>query len=100
MEIRTQVKGSSATLEVEGRLSVKTSPELEKKVNNLDESITQLTIDLSGTEYVASAGLRVLVAADKLMTSRKGKLTLRHPTEGVFEVLDMTGLVEVFTIER
>ena len=61
---------------------------------------SDLIIDLSEVDYVSSAGLRVFVATDKLAVKRGGTFTLLHPCADVYDVLEMTGLVDIFTIER
>lgn len=100
MEITTSVDGSRAAIVVVGKLTVQTSPELSVAVDRLPASVCDLDIDLTGTSYIASAGLRVLVAADKLAVKRGGVMHLLHPCDEVMEVFEMTGLSEVFAIER
>ena len=99
MEITTNVDGTTATLALEGKLSVATSPDLEAAINDLPESITSFVIDLEKLDYISSAGLRVLVSTEKLASRRAGSMRLLHPNDEVTEVFDMTGLSDVFTIE-
>lgn len=100
MNITKSVEGSTATIAVEGKLSVATSPDLENEVKSLPEDVTEFIIDLEGLEYISSAGLRVLVTTQKLASQRNGSMTLRKPNDEVMEVFDMTGLSEIFTVER
>lgn len=100
MEITTAVEGNKATLAVSGKLTVQTSPELSAAVDALPSDVNELVIDLADVDYIASAGLRVLVATDKLAATRNGSLTLAHPCPAVKEVFDMTGLCDIFTIEE
>lgn len=100
MEITTTVEGTKATLELAGKLTVQTSPDLTSAVENLPTSVCDLDIELTNVSYIASAGLRVLVAADKMTVSRGGRMHLLHPCDEVVEVFEMTGLSEVFAIER
>ena len=100
MEIQIQTEGSKADIALDGKLTVQTSPDLEAAINGLDSEICNIDIDLTNVDYVASAGLRVLVAAEKLVTSRGGGMRLLHPADDVNEVFDMTGLADVFTIEK
>lgn len=99
MELNTSVDGNTATIAIEGKLSVATSPELENAVFGLGEDVVNFNIDLSDLEYISSAGLRVLVSTEKLAAQRNGKMTLLHPNDEVSEIFDMTGLADVFTIE-
>jgi anti-sigma B factor antagonist len=85
---------------VEGKLTVQTAPELESTINGINDSVVDLDIDLESVDYISSAGLRVLVAAQKMITSRGGKMRLLSPNDEVFEVFEMTGLSDIFTVER
>lgn len=100
MNINTTVTGTKATFEVEGKLTVQTAPDLEAAISSTTNDLCDLVIDLTEVDYVSSAGLRVFVSADKLATRRGGSFTLLHPCEDVMEVLEMTGLSEVFAIVR
>lgn len=98
MEITTSLDGTTATIKVTGKLTVATSPELEDEVRRLADTAVNYDIDLSGLEYISSAGLRVLVSTQKLAAQRGGSIRLLQPTEDVNEVFEMTGLSEVMTI--
>ncbi|MBQ3302270.1 MAG: STAS domain-containing protein, partial [Eggerthellaceae bacterium] len=98
MKIVTKIEDSKATIELGGKLTVNTSPELTAAVDQLPHTVYDLDIDMKEVSYVASAGLRVLVAADKLAVKRGGTMRLLHPCEEVMEVFEMTGLNEVFEI--
>ena len=100
MVIETDIDRGSTTIRPEGKLTVQTSPELNAAVEQLPDGICDLDIDLSGVDYIASAGLRVLMAADKAAMRRGGKMRLLHPGASVMEALEMTGLAEAFAIER
>ena len=95
MEIKTTIDGTAATFAIAGKLTVQTAPELEAAIDAIPEEACDLIID-----YVSSAGLRVFVATDKLAVKRGGTFTLLHPCADVYDVLEMTGLVDIFTIER
>ena len=99
MEITITQDGNKATLVLDGKLSVATSPDLDTTINGLPESTSNFVIDLSKLDYISSAGLRVLVSTEKLAARRGGSMTLLHPNEEGSEVFEMTGLSEVFTIE-
>ncbi len=100
MEIKTAVEGSKATIVLVGKLTVQASPNLTETIEGLPNDVCDIDVDLTGVDYIASAGLRVLVAADKLTVKRGGRMRLVHPVAEVMEILEMTGLSEVFAIER
>ncbi|MBR3235904.1 MAG: STAS domain-containing protein [Atopobiaceae bacterium] len=100
MEIRIDVDGTKAVVTPVGKLTVQTAPELDAAIEGLDANIMELEINLSELDYISSAGLRVLVSTQKMMTTRGGTMTLMSPNDDVYEVFDMTGLAEVLTIVR
>ena len=100
MDIKTNVEGSKAVVELAGKLTVQTSPDLSAAVESLPSTVCDLDVDLAAVSYIASAGLRVLVATDKLAVKRGGVMRLLHPCDEVWEILEMTGLSEVFAVER
>ena len=100
MDIKVTVEDGKALVTPEGKLTVATAPELEEAIGTIGEDANALEVDLAGVDYVASAGLRVLVAAQKLLSSRGGSMTISHPADDVYDVFEMTGLSEILTIER
>ncbi|MBR3326103.1 MAG: STAS domain-containing protein [Atopobiaceae bacterium] len=100
MEITITQEGAKAIIALNGKLSVATSPDLEAAISGLPESTNEFVIDLSQLEYISSAGLRVLVSTEKLANQRSGSMVLLHPNDEVLEVFDMTGLTDIFTIEK
>ena len=102
MQIETSINGDKAVIAVSGKLTVATSPELEAAIQQVDgtDTVSSYDIDLTGLEYISSAGLRVLVGAQKLVDTKGGALRLLHPSDDVMEILKMTGLSDVLTIER
>ena len=100
MDVKTTIEGAEATVAVSGKLTVQTSPDLGAAIDALPAEVTALSIDLTDVDYIASAGLRVLVAADKLIVSRGGSMKLLHPCAAVMDVFEMTGLSDIFTIEE
>lgn len=95
MEIRKQKDGSTLTLVLTGRLDTITSPQLEAELN-LD-GVTKLVFDLNALDYISSAGLRVMLTAQKTMMTR-GEMELLNVKPLVREVFDMTGFSAFFTI--
>jgi len=98
MTIEKTLSGTEAVIALTGRLDTTTAPELEQELRALPEEIRKLTLDLTGLEYISSAGLRILLSSHKKMSGRDG-LVLRGVGETVREVLDLTGFLEVLTLE-
>ena len=96
MEIKKDIEGEKLTLTVGGRLDTNTSPELEAEM--VLDGVKEVVFDLAGLGYISSAGLRVLMAAQKAMMACGGKMSVANPNAMVKGVLDMTGLSSVFTI--
>ena len=98
MEIQKTVNGTALTVAVEGRLDTTTSPQMEEELRNSIDGITDLVLDFGKLEYVSSAGLRVLLAMQKIM-NRQGKMTLKNVGDVVMEVFEVTGFVDILNIE-
>ena len=98
MNIIKNVEDKKLTLAVEGRLDTTTAPELEEVVKESVEGIEELEMDFSKLEYISSAGLRVLLATQKIM-SEKGSMVIKGANETVKEVFDVTGFCDILTIE-
>ena len=98
MTIEKLLNGEAATLVVAGRLDTQTAPELEKELDNVVSDIKELTFDMTGLEYVSSAGLRVILKAQKIMNT-KGSMKLTNVNDSIMEVFDITGFLDILTIE-
>ena len=105
MEIRKEKKDSALSLAIEGRIDTTTAPQLETELKaDLDlpdthkTGVTELRLDFGQVEYISSAGLRVLLSAQKLM-NRQGKMVLTHVSESVMEIFEVTGFSDILTIE-
>ena len=98
MNITKNVEDKKLTLAVEGRLDTTTAPELEEVVKESVEGIEELVMDFSNLEYISSAGLRVLLATQKIM-SEKGSMVIKGANETVKEVFEVTGFCDILTIE-
>ena len=98
MTIEKKLNGESATLVVGGRLDTQTAPELEKEVDAIISNLKELTFDMTGLEYVSSAGLRVILKAQKTMNAQ-GSMKLTGVNDGIMEVFDITGFLDILTIE-
>ena len=98
MTLNVKRNENEASIEIIGRLDTVTAPSLDKIINEELEGVTALTLDMSALEYISSAGLRVLLSAQKKM-QKIGSMKLVGVAEPVMEVLDMTGFSDILTIE-
>lgn len=97
MNIKKTVEGTTLNIILEGRLDTSTAPQLEAEVKSL-EGVTELSLDFAALEYLSSAGLRVILAAQKVM-NKQGKMVIRHVNETIMEVFEVTGFLDILTIE-
>jgi len=95
----TKTKNDSAmVLTLEGRLDTTTAPALEEELKSSTDGVTELVLDFEKLEYISSAGLRVLLAAQKQM-NRQGKMVVRHVCAEIMEVFEITGFSDILTVE-
>ena len=99
MTIETKKTDAQTVLEVSGRLDTTTAPVLDKTINEDIGDTQNLVIDVKGMEYISSAGLRVLLAAQKKM-QKIGTMKLINVCVSVMDVFEMTGFADIFTIEN
>ncbi len=98
MKITSTKNESALNIAVEGRLDTITSPELEAELNASLEGVKELTLDLENLEYLSSAGLRVLLLAQKQM-AKQGSMKVIHVNETIQEIFEVTGFSDILTIE-
>ena len=98
MTINQERTGEALLLKLEGRLETTTAPELEAVIKEGLDGVTELTLDMEKLEYLSSAGLRVILAAQKRM-NRQGTMVVRHVNETIMEVFEITGFVDILTIQ-
>ena len=98
MNIDKLVEDKKMTLKLSGRLDTTTSPDLDATINEQVDSIDELYLDFTDLEYISSAGLRVLLSAQKKM-GKKGGMTLTGVQDTVMEVFEVTGFADILTIE-
>ena len=98
MTIEKKNVGTATVLKIIGRLDTTTAPELEATIDACAAGITDLVLDCTALEYVSSAGLRVILKAQKLMAAQ-GNMKLTHVNETIMEVFDITGFADILTIE-
>ena len=98
MTINKTKNDSTLTVAVEGRLDTTTAPNLEAELKSSLDGITELIFDFSNLEYVSSAGLRVLLSAQKIM-NKQGKMVIRNVGEAIMEIFEVTGFSDILSIE-
>ncbi|MCD8331770.1 MAG: STAS domain-containing protein [Oscillospiraceae bacterium] len=99
MTITKKREGNQLLIALEGRLDTTTSPELSAVLDAELDGVTELLIDMEKLAYLSSAGLRVILAAQKRM-NRQGKMTVAHVCADIMEVFEMTGFVDILTIQN
>ncbi len=98
LNIIKTIKNNEADFVLEGRLDTVTAPELEKELKASLDGVTELRIDFEKLDYISSAGLRVLLSAQKQMT-KQGTMTLHHVNQTIMEIFEVTGFSDILTIE-
>jgi anti-sigma B factor antagonist len=98
MNIEMKRNAEVTTIEITGRLDTTTAPVLDKTINEDIEGTKDLILDMKGLEYISSAGLRVLLSAQKKMM-KIGSMKVINVCESVMEVLEMTGFADILVIE-
>ena len=98
MKINKTQNGSELLIALEGRLDTTTAPELEKELKDSIGGVEDLTIDFEKLDYISSAGLRVLLSAQKIMM-KQGEMKVVHVNETIMEIFEVTGFSEILTIE-
>ena len=98
LNINVTNENGAAVLAPEGRLDTVTAPDLEKAVKDLIPGIKSLTFDLEKLDYISSAGLRVLLSAQKAM-SKQGEMKVRNVNETIREIFAVTGFADILAVE-
>ena len=97
LNINKAIENGKAAFSLEGRLDTVSAPELEAELKDALDGVSELTLDLEKLEYISSAGLRVLLAAQKEMNKR-GTMKIAHVGETIMEIFEVTGFSEILTI--
>lgn len=98
MTIEKNINGTELTITLTGRLDTTTAPQLEAELKVSLTGVESLALDFTNLEYLSSAGLRVLLAAQKTM-NKQGKMVVRNVNETIAEIFDVTGFSDILTIE-
>ncbi len=86
------------TVSISGRMDTMTAPEVDKAIKGELDSVSELVFDFSGLDYISSSGLRVLLAAQKVM-NKKGRMAIKNVCQTVMDVFEVTGFSSILTIE-
>lgn len=97
MTISKVLEGSKLTIMLEGRLDTTTSPALEAELKEALTGITELVLDFEKLEYISSAGLRILLANQKIM-NKQGSMVIKNVNEVIAEVFEVTGFADILTV--
>ena len=98
MNINKVKDGDELTISLEGRLDTTTAPELDAEVKNSVDGVKSLVFDFEKLDYISSAGLRVILSAQKIM-NKQGSMVVKNVSEDINEVLTITGFSDILTIE-
>ena len=98
MNITKNAADTALTLVLEGRLDTTSSPQLEAELKRSISNVETLVFDMNALDYISSAGLRVLLAAQKVM-NKQGKMIIRGANQNIMEIFEVTGFVNILTIE-
>lgn len=98
MTIDKNVNGSELTMTLGGRLDTTTAPVLEAEIKQNIEGIETLIMDFNALEYLSSAGLRVILSAQKIM-NKQGEMIVKNVNDTIMEIFEVTGFSDILTIE-
>ena len=98
MMIEKNLNGTALTLTLSGRLDTTTAPQLEAELKPSLEGVEHLELDFAALDYLSSAGLRVLLATQKIM-NKQGDMVVRNVNDTIAEIFEVTGFCDILTIE-
>ena len=98
MTIEKNLNGTELTVTITGRLDTTTAPMLEAEFKQSISDVEKLVLDFAALDYLSSAGLRVLLAAQKVM-NKQGEMIIKNVNETINEIFEVTGFIDILTIE-
>ena len=98
MTIEKNLNGTELTITIAGRLDTTTAPQLEAEFKQSINGVEKLVLDFTALEYLSSAGLRVLLAAQKAM-NKQGEMIIKNVNATINEIFEITGFIDILTIE-
>ncbi len=97
MTIKKTKDGEKLTVEIEGRIDTLTAPELDKELSGEYSGLNELVLDVSQVDYISSAGLRVLLLAQRTM-NKQGKMTVTGANQDIIDIFEATGFDDILTL--
>ena len=98
LTINKMIENGNALFSLSGRLDTTTAPELEQEIKSALDGVSELVMDMKELDYISSAGLRVLLSAQKIM-NKQGSMTIRGANDTIMEIFEVTGFSDILTIE-
>ena len=98
MTIEKNLNGTELTVTIVGRLDTTTAPQLEAEFKSSINGVEKLVLDFAELEYLSSAGLRVILAAQKVM-NKQGEMIIKNVNDTINEIFEVTGFIDILTIE-
>ena len=98
LNIEKKADGGNLTITLKGRLDTTTAPSLESEFKSSLNGVTELVLDLKELVYISSAGLRVLLSAQKVM-NKQGKMSIKNANDDIRDVFDVTGFIDILNVE-
>ena len=98
MTIEKILNGTELTVTIVGRLDTTTAPQLEAEFKQNINGVEKLVLDFTALEYLSSAGLRILLAAQKTM-NKQGEMIIKNVNETINEIFEVTGFIDILTVE-
>lgn len=98
MDIVKKTEGTTLEMVLNGRIDTTTAPVLESELNASINGVTALVLDFTGVQYISSAGLRILLSAQKVM-NKQGSMVLRGVNDDIRDVFEITGFIDILTLE-
>lgn len=98
LNIQKNKNGTDFEIALEGRLDTTTAPQLEKELKDSIDGVTELNFDFEKLEYISSAGLRVLLSAQKIM-NKQGHMVIHNVNDDIMEIFEVTGFSDILEIE-
>ena len=99
MTIEKNLNGTELTIAITGRLDTTTAPQLEAEFKQSITGVEKLVLDFATLEYLSSAGLRVLLAAQKVM-NKQGEMIIKNVNDTINEIFEVTGFIDILTIAK
>ena len=96
--VKTRVSENAVSMDLEGVLDSKTAPELEEKITEIGDKVTEIHFDFADLEFLTSAGLRTILYARQLMDDKDGRMTLKNVNSDIMDIFKMTGFLDVLEI--